>query len=88
MPQIIPIKELKNTTKVSEMCHASNEPVFVTKNGYGDMVLMSMETYETQIRMQQIYRDLEISEQQAAEGRTMDARQALAVMKEKYGLQN
>ncbi len=88
MPQIIPIKDLKNTTKVSEMCHASSEPVFVTKNGYGDMVLMSMETYETQIRMQQIYRDLEISEQQAAEGKTMDARQALAVMKEKYGLQN
>ena len=54
MPQIIPIKELKNTTKVSEMCHASEEPVFVTKNGYGDMVLMSMETYEAKMRLQQV----------------------------------
>ena len=88
MPQIIPIKELKNTTKVSEMCHASEEPVFVTKNGYGDMVLMSMETYEAKMRLQQVYRELEISEQQVLEGKTMNARQALTAMKEKYGLQD
>ena len=39
MPQIIPIRDLKNTSQISEICHSSNEPVFVTKNGYGDMVL-------------------------------------------------
>ena len=38
MPQIIPIRDLKNTSQISEICHSSNEPVFVTKNGYGDMV--------------------------------------------------
>ena len=38
MPQIIPIRDLRDTTKVSEMCNATNEPIFVTKNGYGDMV--------------------------------------------------
>lgn len=46
MPQIIPIKDLKNTSEVSELCHKSDEPIFVTKNGYGDMVIMSMEAYE------------------------------------------
>ena len=46
MPQIIPIRDLKNTSEISAMCHSSNEPVFITKNGYGDMVVMSMETYE------------------------------------------
>ena len=46
MPQIIPIKDLKDTAKVSEMCHKSSDPIFVTKNGYGDMVLMSMEAFE------------------------------------------
>ena len=46
MPKIIPIKELKNTSEISEMCHKSNEPVYVTKNGYGDMVIMSMEAFE------------------------------------------
>ena len=45
MPQIIPIKDLKNTSEVSELCHKSDEPIFVTKNGYGDMVIMSMEAY-------------------------------------------
>ena len=46
MPQIIPIRDLKNTSQISEICHSSNEPVFVTKNGYGDMVIMSIEVYE------------------------------------------
>ena len=35
MPQIIPIKELKNTAEISDMCHKSEEPIYVTKNGYG-----------------------------------------------------
>jgi len=45
MPQIIPIRDLKNTSEISQMCHASNELIFVTKNGYGDMVIMSMKMY-------------------------------------------
>ena len=43
MPQIIPIKDLKNTSDISDLCHVSEEPIFITKNGYGDMVIMSME---------------------------------------------
>ena len=46
MPTIIPIKELKNTSEISDLCHKTDEPVYVTKNGYGDMVIMSMETFE------------------------------------------
>ena len=49
MPQIVPIKELKNTNRISQMCHESHEPIYVTKNGYGDMVIMSMEAYERQM---------------------------------------
>ena len=86
MPKIIPIKDLKNTTKISEMCHETDEPVFVTKNGYGDMVFMSIEVYESSMKMQQIYRDLEISEQQAADGKVKDARLSLAQLREKYDL--
>lgn len=33
---------------MSEMCHDSHEPIFITKNGYGDMVIMSFEAYEKQ----------------------------------------
>ncbi|MBR5969031.1 MAG: type II toxin-antitoxin system Phd/YefM family antitoxin [Lachnospiraceae bacterium] len=46
MPQIMPIKELRNTNEISERCHAKREPIFITKNGYGDLVVMSVETYE------------------------------------------
>ena len=36
MPSIVPIRDLKNTTAISQLCHEENEPIFVTKNGYGD----------------------------------------------------
>ena len=68
MPQIIPIKELKNTSEISEKVHASEEPIFVTRNGYGDMVVMSMEMYERDHRMMEIYEAVEESEEQIAEG--------------------
>lgn len=86
MPRIIPIKDLKNTSDISELCHKSKEPIYVTKNGYGDMVIMSMEIYENVMEQLNIYREIEISEQQIKEGKTKDARVSLASMKERYGL--
>jgi len=86
MPQIIPIKDLKDTAKVSEMCHKSSEPIFVTKNGYGDMVLMSMEAFEKIYQKEQLYRDLEISENEIRGGKTREAREALADVRKNYGL--
>lgn len=50
MPQIRPITDLRNTTEISDICHAKQEPVFITKNGYGDLVIMSIETYEANDR--------------------------------------
>ena len=44
--QIIPIRDLRDTNALSEKAHAKLEPIFVTKNGYGDLVVMSIETYE------------------------------------------
>ena len=46
MPKIIPIRDLKNTSEISQLCHETGEPIYVTRNGYGDMVIMSIETYE------------------------------------------
>lgn len=86
MPQIIPIKDLKNTSEISEMCRKAAEPIFITKNGYGDMVIMSMEVYEDTMRRLAVYQDIEISEQQIADGRTMDARASLQDTRAKYGL--
>jgi PHD/YefM family antitoxin component YafN of YafNO toxin-antitoxin module len=78
MPQIIPIKDLKNTSEISELCHRSNEPIYITKNGYGDMVIMSMDIYENSMKQLNIYRELELSERQVQEGKTLDARASLA----------
>lgn len=86
MPQIIPIKDLKNTSEISDMCHKSEEPIYITKNGYGDMVIMSMETYESVMCRLSVYRDIELSEQQIESRQVKDARTALTEMRTKYGL--
>ena len=86
MPQIIPIKDLKNTAEISDMCHKTEEPIYVTKNGYGDMVIMSMETYESTMRRIAMYRDIEISGKQIETGQVKDARTALRETREKYSL--
>ena len=86
MPQIIPIKDLKDTSTVSELCHNANEPIFITKNGYGDMVIMSMEVFEENKKLWSMYRDIELSEEQIKDGKTKDAKKALKSVRGKYGL--
>lgn len=63
MPQIIPIKDLKNTSEISDMCHKSDEPIYITKNGYGDMVIMSMEIYESTMCQSAVGKEKEIPEE-------------------------
>lgn len=47
LPHIRPISDLRNHfADISKLVHETHEPVFLTKNGYGDMVVMSMESYE------------------------------------------
>ena len=84
MPQIIPIKDLKNTAEISELCHRSEEPVYITKNGY--MVIMSIENYERAMKKLRMYQALETSERQIKEGSVKDARESLSAMRGKYGL--
>lgn len=85
MPQIIPIKDLKNTAEISELCNKSEEPIYITKNGYGDMVIMSINTYERMFKRLQIYQALEESEKDIREGRVKDARASLEEIRRKYG---
>lgn len=47
MPNIRPSSDLRNSyNEISEFCHESSEPVFITKNGRGDLAVMSIESYE------------------------------------------
>jgi PHD/YefM family antitoxin component YafN of YafNO toxin-antitoxin module len=86
MPHIIPIKDLKNTSDISDLCHNCEEPVYVTKNGYGDMVIMSMETFEAVSSKLDMYQSLMTSEQQIREGKVKDARESLTNVRKKYGI--
>ena len=53
MPLIMPIKELRNTTEISNIAHKQQEPIFITKNGYSDLVVMSSELYDKFARINQ-----------------------------------
>ncbi len=64
MPIIRPMAELRDTAKISELCHQKNEPIFITKNGSGHLVVMSMETYDQQFGLLDIYRKLSAAEHQ------------------------
>jgi PHD/YefM family antitoxin component YafN of YafNO toxin-antitoxin module len=86
MPKIIPIRDLKNTSMISQMCHESDEPIFVTKNGYGDMVIMSMKMYEEKMFMSDVYRKLNAAEEQFMEGKILDGDESLKNIKEKYNV--
>jgi prevent-host-death family protein len=59
MPIIRPISDLRNNfTTISEAVHNDDEPIFLTKNGVGDMVVMSLEHYEKQIARIDLYQKL------------------------------
>ena len=86
MPQIRPITELRNTNEISDLCHTRKEPVFITKNGYGDMVIMSMETFERQQVMNEVYAKLAVAEAQHEAGLGRPLADILKESEETYGV--
>jgi PHD/YefM family antitoxin component YafN of YafNO toxin-antitoxin module len=85
MPHIRPITELRNTNEISELCHKLAEPVFITKNGYGDLVIMSIETYERKLALVEVYKKLAEAEAQIKEGvPLLDGDEVLNEVRSKY----
>jgi len=85
MPQIKPITELRNTTEISELCHAKKEPIFITKNGYGDLVVMSIEAYEELIEA--IKTDsaiFEAEKEYESDGVLLEAKSTIDGLRRKY----
>ena len=69
MTQIRPISDLRNrANEISELCHSENEPVFITRKGKGDMVVMSQAHYERLVNMIELYDKLGEAEALAAAG--------------------
>lgn len=85
MPQIRPIRDLRDTSTMSDLCHKSQEPIFITKNGYGDMVLMSMECYEKMFETKATDEAIrEAEEEYNTNGILVDAREALGSLRKKH----
>lgn len=69
MPVIRPISDLRNRAlEISEICHAEDQPVFITRNGKGDMVVMSQAHFERLQGLIDLYRKLGEAEQLDAAG--------------------
>ena len=84
--QIIPIRDLKNTVEVERLCMEENGPVYVTKNGYGRLVVMDIDYYEkTMQRLYEAKAVLEALEDERA-GRVKDGDTVIADLRKDYGI--
>lgn len=84
--KIISIEELNNTNKISDLCNETKEPIFITKNGYTDMVIMSLKTYEEKLERIEMYEAILEGLSNAKEGKVVDGTKALKELKTKYNL--
>lgn len=84
--QIIPMRDLKNTVEVERRCAEENGPVFVTKNGYGRLVVMDIDYYEKTMR--KMYEAKMILEglKDVKSGNTVDGDTAISNIRSKYGI--
>ena len=83
--QIIPMRDLKNTVEVEKLCLEENGPIYVTKNGYGKLVVMDIAYYENLIR--NLYEAKIIAEglDDIERGKLVDGVELKSKLKEKYG---
>lgn len=85
MPVIIPIKDLRNTSEISDMAHKTQEPIFITKNGYSDLVVMSSELYDKFAKINRIDQAIFKSEKEMEEGGiSTDLDEAFEKLNRKY----
>lgn len=85
MPLILPIKDLRNTTEISNLAHKEQEPIFITKNGYSDLVVMSSELYDKFTKINRIDQAIYESEQEVLDGdEAVDAEIVFAELEKKY----
>ena len=85
MIAIKPVSDLRNYNEVLQDV-ADESPVFLTKNGYGDMVIMSMETFEKSSFLNNLYDKLAVAEADLKAGRVSDVDDAISDIRKKYGL--
>ena len=69
MPSIRPISDLRNNANdISDFCRQTREPVYITRNGSGDMVVMNIDAYERQMALIDLYGKLAVAEEEITSG--------------------
>lgn len=87
MPTIRPSADLRNKyNEISSFCHQHQEPIFITKNGKGDLAVMSIETYESLAGRMQLYQLLNEGLEQERKGEMKDINSALSNIETKMKL--
>ena len=84
--QIIPMRDLKNTVEVERRCAEENGPVYITKNGYGRLVVMDIDYYERTMRKIYGAQALTAAIEDLEAGRTVDGDTAISNVRRKYGV--
>jgi PHD/YefM family antitoxin component YafN of YafNO toxin-antitoxin module len=88
MIEIRPIKDLRDTSEISKLCEERREPIYITKNGYGHLVIMSMDTYKDKLAKADLYEKLAEAENQINNGEELlDAEAVFESLKNRYGKQ-
>ncbi len=84
MPKIKSSADLRNKyNDISNFCHDYNEPVFITKNGKGDLVVMSVEAYETMAAKFELYSSVKDGLDDVKAGNTRPFSNAIADIRER-----
>jgi prevent-host-death family protein len=84
MPAIRPSADLQNNyNEISELCHEYTEPVFITKNGTGDLAVMSIETYELLSGKLQLYSLIDEGLDQVRQGKVKPMKEAIKSIRAK-----
>ena len=84
--QIIPMRDLKNTVEVERRCAEENGPVFVTKNGYGRLVVMDINYYEKTMRKMDEATTILDGLKDVKSGNTVEGDTAISKIRSKYGI--
>ena len=92
MPRILPMTELRNTKKVTQVCDQEKAPVFITSNGYNKLVVMSddvfnkyEEIFNKYFILADLYEKLSEAEDDIKAGRVRPAKEVFKELDKKYG---
>lgn len=84
--KIILMLDLKNTVEVERLCAEENGPVFVTKNGYGRLVVMDIDYYEKTMRKMDEAKTILDGLKDVKSGNTVEGDTAISNIRSKYGI--